>query len=80
MDAVYWSFAEFDEFLQNEDLWFTLSAARVAKVKYMPGGIGQSMRMMLSEFFSIAQVALNLRQRGLRWMYLRWATQQHTQL
>eukprot|EP00959_Pyramimonas_sp_CCMP1952_P307412 6434404-Pyramimonas_sp.AAC.1 len=31
MDAVYWSFAEFDEHLQNKDLWFTLSTARVAK-------------------------------------------------
>eukprot|EP00959_Pyramimonas_sp_CCMP1952_P161314 3373402-Pyramimonas_sp.AAC.1 len=51
MDAVYWSFAELDEHLQSEDLWFTLSTARVAKVKYMPGGIGQSIRMMLSELF-----------------------------
>eukprot|EP00959_Pyramimonas_sp_CCMP1952_P297627 6226265-Pyramimonas_sp.AAC.1 len=31
MDAVYWSFAEFGEHLQNEDLWFTLSTARAAK-------------------------------------------------
>eukprot|EP00959_Pyramimonas_sp_CCMP1952_P298540 6244642-Pyramimonas_sp.AAC.1 len=40
MDAVHWSFAEFDEHLQNEDLWFTLSAARVAQVKDMPGASG----------------------------------------
>eukprot|EP00959_Pyramimonas_sp_CCMP1952_P004661 97578-Pyramimonas_sp.AAC.1 len=51
MDAVYWSFAEFDEHLQNEDLWFTLSTARVAKAKDMPGGIVQSIRMMLSGLF-----------------------------
>eukprot|EP00959_Pyramimonas_sp_CCMP1952_P429110 8987164-Pyramimonas_sp.AAC.1 len=31
MDAVYGSFAECDEHLRNEDLWFTLSTARVAK-------------------------------------------------
>eukprot|EP00959_Pyramimonas_sp_CCMP1952_P167499 3500748-Pyramimonas_sp.AAC.1 len=42
MDAVHWSFAEFDEHLQNEDLWFTLSTARVAKVKDMLGCPGTS--------------------------------------
>eukprot|EP00959_Pyramimonas_sp_CCMP1952_P309132 6469079-Pyramimonas_sp.AAC.1 len=26
-DAVYWSFAELDEHLHSEDLWFTLSNA-----------------------------------------------------
>eukprot|EP00959_Pyramimonas_sp_CCMP1952_P320329 6704060-Pyramimonas_sp.AAC.1 len=79
MDAVYWSFAESDEHLQNEDLWLTLSTARVAKAKDLPGGIGQSIRMMPSELCLIDRVVLTLGQRGLRWMYLRWVTQQHTQ-
>eukprot|EP00959_Pyramimonas_sp_CCMP1952_P333920 6993256-Pyramimonas_sp.AAC.1 len=40
-DAVYRSFAEFDEFLGDEDAWFTLSPARCAATTSMPGGIGQ---------------------------------------
>ena len=51
VDAVYWSFAQFDDALANEDAWFTLSTARCAKIKNIPGGIGQSIKMVLKEVF-----------------------------
>ena len=49
VDAVYWSFAEFDNSLGNEDAWFTLNTARCAKIKSIPGGIGQCIKMILKE-------------------------------
>ena len=64
-DAVYWSFIEFDEFLGDEDLWFTVSTARQAKIKAMPGGIGQAIGMILKGgFFSSAAGGFNFETTG----------------
>ena len=51
VDAIYWSFIEFEEHLSNENAWFVLSAARVAKVRDLPGGIGESLRLLIKKFF-----------------------------
>ena len=66
VDAIYWSFLEFEEHLSNEDAWFVLSAARVAMVRNIPGGIGHSLRVLLKElFFSTDAGGVNLKTTGI---------------
>lgn len=66
VDAIYWSFLEFDEHLSNEDAWFVLSAARVAMVRKLPGGIGQSLRILLKMLFFNADAGeVNLKTTGI---------------
>lgn len=64
VDAVYWSFLEFDEFLQDEDAWLVLSTARVSKVRDMPGGIGQSVAMTCNELMFNTSGGVNFRTTG----------------
>ena len=66
VDAVYWSFLEFEEHLSNEDAWFVLSAARVAMIRDIPGGIGHSLRVLLKRlFFSTDPGEVNLKTTGI---------------
>ena len=51
VDAVYWSFLEFNEHLSKEDAWFCATAPRVAFARKLPGGISQLVANMLHNFF-----------------------------
>ena len=65
VDAIYWSFLEFEEYLSDEDARFVMSAARVAKVRDIPGGIGHSLGMLLKKlFFSTTPGEVNLKTTG----------------
>eukprot|EP00959_Pyramimonas_sp_CCMP1952_P378227 7923223-Pyramimonas_sp.AAC.2 len=63
---MYWSSLEFDEHLDNEDAWFALSATRVAMVRKLPGGIGHSLRNLLTRLLLHADAGeANLKTMGI---------------
>ena len=51
VDAFYWSFLDLDEYLQDEDSWLCVSAARVAMIRSMEGGVSHHASILLNEFF-----------------------------
>ena len=46
VDAFYWSFLDLDEYLQDEDSWLCVSAARVAMIRSMEGGVSTSCKQI----------------------------------
>ena len=52
IQAIYWSFMEFDrELLSCEHLWFVLTCARSVTVQRMYGGMSTLFRTLLCDFF-----------------------------